>query len=112
MRKREGPSFERNQRGCNTVRRSPLQCESQPAGSALPQTAGLLKTTRSGSAGSSWVIALWIPKAGRARKTPPTSSDVAHSSYAERQPGAGRSRHDSRLLTPGQFGTASPKSAI
>ena len=72
----------------------------------------MLKTTRPGSAGSNCVIALWTAKAGRARNTPPTSSAVAHSSYVERQPGTGSSRQDRRACAPGQFGTASPKSAI
>ena len=87
VRKRDGPSLRRTQRGWNTVRRSPLQRDFQPPGSVAPQTAVLLKSTRSGSAGSNWVIALWMPKAGRARNTPPTSSAVAHSSYERPQPG-------------------------
>ena len=68
-----------------------MQRDSQPAGSARPQTALLLKITRSGSAGSNWVIALWMPNAGprlehavrrRARWPTPRRTD--------RQPGTGQ----------------------
>ena len=72
----------------------------------------LLNTIRSGAAGSNCVIALSIAKAGRARKAPPTSTAVAHSSYTDVQSGSGSRRMRGRTRAPGQLPTAWPKSAI
>ena len=78
---RTGHSCARTSAGGTRSGGRPCSATPSPQGRLSPQTARLLKTTRSGSAGSNWVIALCtMPKLGRARNTPPTSSAVAHSS--------------------------------
>ena len=94
------------------MRLSPLQNESQPAGSFGPHANDLLNTTLVGSDGSNWVIALSIPKPGRPRNTPPTSMAVAHSSYTDRHAGLGRRRMLAAKGASRQLAIASPKSAM